>query len=224
MNFECSAGCSVPGTKTNPPPRVCGPHKLPLIYEKALGRSSSPAKPKPRKPLKRTGRRETPAEKKARERFNEVVLSWPCWSRKSRKRQKRSAGATNTEFNNEAVERHICRGPGDAHHLVEKQWIRRTFSDLPEAELLAILFDPRIGAPLCRAAHDNIKTERIYFDELTPECVDFCREVDERYRDLGSGRRRPSMLTRLKLECPERASTHQEAALTGSTERSRNGR
>jgi hypothetical protein len=113
---------------------------------------------------------------------------------------------------------HNCEGRKDAHHLVEKQWIRRNFSDLPEDELLAILFDPRIGAPLCRAAHDNIKKERIYWDEVSEECKEFCAEVDKRHRhsvESLTGRRiftRPSMLTRLKLECPERGTEWEEVS------------
>lgn len=154
---------------------------------KSLGRSSSPSQSKE---LKRTQRREGPAEKKARDNFNEAVTDWPCFF--SRWRQP-----------------HKCNGLKDAHHLVEKQWIRRNYADLPEAKLAAILFDPRIGAPLCRyAAHDPItrKVARIYWDELTEECIEFCREVDGRYLNLKTpaGIRRQSMLIRLEQECPKR--------------------
>lgn len=159
--------------------------------------------PKPRRPLsrtsalrrrggglKRTQRRESKVEKKARDHFNEVVKGWPCFFSRHRRP-------------------HQCKGPKDAHHLIEKQWIRRNYADLPEDELAAILFDSRIGSPLCRYnAHDSVtrKATRIYWDELTEECVEFCREVDQRY--LGqltpAGIRRQSMLVRLERECPKR--------------------
>lgn len=140
--------------------------------------------------LKQTHRRETPAEKKARDHFNETVKGYPCFF--SRRRQP-----------------HKCSGPKDAHHLIEKQWIRRNYADLPSAELAAILFDPRIGSPLCRyGAHDPItrKATRIYWDELTDECIELCREVDQKYLDrpTSAGIRRQSMLARLEHECPKR--------------------
>jgi hypothetical protein len=157
--------------------------------------------------MKRTRRRISAAETQARERFNETVKCWPCYFGPTHIRLAQSYEQLGRYYRRI----HYCDGVLDAHHLVEKQWIRRNFSDLPEAELLAILFDPRIGAPLCRRAHDNIKNERIGWDELSDECIEFCAEVDERYRDLGAGRLRPSMLTRLKLECPARP-TREEAA------------
>lgn len=156
-------------------------------HRKPLVRASSPSQSKG---LKRTQRQESSVEKKARDNFNEAVTEWPCFF--SRWRQP-----------------HKCNGPKDAHHLVEKQWIRRNYADLPSPELAAILFDPRIGSPLCRyTAHDAItrKATHIYWDELTEDCIEFCREVDARY--LGqltpAGIRRQSMLVRLEQECPKR--------------------
>jgi hypothetical protein len=170
--------------------------------------------PKARKGLKRGRKPETAAAKKARERFNEVVTDWGCFFGPTHMRL-----AQDYEQLGRYHRRiHYCDGVLDAHHLVEKQWIRRNFSDLPEDELLAILFDLRIGAPLCRAAHDNIKKERIYWDEVSEECKEFCAEVDKRHRhsvESLTGRRiftRPSMLTRLKLECPERGTEWEEVS------------
>lgn len=40
MNYACSQGCTATGTKSNPPPRTCEPHKLPFVYEKALKRDT----------------------------------------------------------------------------------------------------------------------------------------------------------------------------------------
>jgi hypothetical protein len=107
---------------------------------------------------------------------------------------------------------HTCSGPKDAHHLVRASWIKRNFADLPEDKLLAILYSPLIGSPLCRAAHDPVtaKTQRIYFDELTQECIEFCEEVDRRYLEVltPAGVRRSSMVEELRRECPVREVAH----------------
>lgn len=149
--------------------------------------------------LKQRRRRETPAEREARLAFNEIVLA-------------QEGGCFFADFTEAGEPRrpgHVCSGDLDAHHLVEKQWIRRFFGDLPGDELLAILFAPIIGAPLCRAAHEPVtrRMARIYFDELDSDLIDECRRIDERYA-LPS---RPSLLARLEIECPKR-----EAALPAS--------
>lgn len=155
-------------------------------------------------PLKRTSglkrrRRqpETSAAKAARLHFNAVVTSEKCFF------------ADVTEAGDPRRPGHVCDGELDAHHLIEKQWIKRNFGDLPADELLAILFAPIIGAPLCRDAHEPVtrRTARIYFDELDDDLIDECRRIDERYA-LPS---RPSLLARLEIECPKR-----EAALAAS--------
>lgn len=118
------------------------------------------------------GLRETSsAEDDARLRFNQIVCEWPCY------------------FVGRRAE-HRCWGRKDAHHLVPKDWIRRTFGDLPEGDLLAILYAPIIGASLCLAAHEAIgaRTDFIYRHELDPELIEFCEAK-------GNG-----MLGRLELE------------------------
>ena len=144
------------------------------------------------KPLKRRRQRETPAAKAARDAFNAAVTTErPCFF------------ADVTEADEPRRPGHVCDGPLDAHHLIEKQWIKRYFGDLPKDELLEILFATIIGCPLCRyGAHEPVtrKTARIYFDELDDDLIDFCRRVDERYAEDW----RPSMLARLEVECPRR--------------------
>lgn len=114
-------------------------------------------------------------------RFSQLVTEWPCWARSNRPG-------------------HRCWGPIDPHHLVPATWIRQTFGDLPDDELAAILYEPAIGAPLCRAFHQAVedRNEIIAWHELDDEAKLFCQRVDERYPG------RPSMLERLRLESPAR--------------------
>lgn len=143
-------------------------------------------------PMKRRRPRpETSAAKAARLAFNDNVAAKPCFF------------ADFTEAGEPRRPDHVCDdGPLDAHHLIEKQWIKRYFGDLPEDELLEILFATIIGCPLCRSAHEPVtrKTARIYFEELDPDLIDFCERIDQRY----AGQRRPSILARLEVECPRR--------------------
>jgi hypothetical protein len=46
---------------------------------------------------------------------------------------------------------------------------------LPEEQFVAILHNPKIGAPLCRKAHDAIeaKADRIYWEDLSDECLEY---------------------------------------------------
>jgi hypothetical protein len=131
-------------------------------------------------------RRESAAERLARQEFNRLVCEWPCWARDHR-------------------EGHTCRGPKDAHHLVPKSWIADTFGDLSEPALLEIKYAPIIGAPACRTFHDALenRSQLIHWHELDDEAKEFCTRIDEKH----SGR--PSMLARLELESPKR-----EAATT----------
>lgn len=189
-------------------PQLCEHGEL-LRYTKPPKRS----KPAP----KRKRRRESAAERKARERFSEAALARPCFF-VGRRDCERCVGRGETILFGEekwactecnGSGQHRCSGPKDAHHLVEQQWLKRNYADRPADELLAIRFDPRIGAPLCRDnAHDPItrKATRIYWHELNPECIEFCTEVDDRYLELPTpwGGRRQSMVERLKLECSER--------------------
>jgi hypothetical protein len=148
--------------------------------------------------LRRTVRRETAAERRARLHFNHVV----CEDRSC-------FYAELIDCDDLQLRRpgHECDGVLDAHHLVEKQWIKQYFGDLPEDKLLTILFSPLIGCPLCRLGHSQVKTLHVYRDELTEECIEFCEDVDRRYGDvpMPGGAKRPSMLARLEQECPRRS-------------------
>jgi hypothetical protein len=209
---SCGCKTDIPKSKAHIP-RSCEHGGL-YIYVHGLG---SKAKSRPRKrggSLKRTARRETAAEKRARDHFNEVVKGWWCFFREKRECEHCGGaggvavvtiGTTVRCVVCEGAGVHRCKGRKDAHHLVEKQWIRRNYADLPEDALLQILFCPQIGAPLCRVAHDGIKKHRIFWHELTPECIEFCEEVDRRWLEVRTtaGLRRQSMVERLRVECPE---------------------
>lgn len=138
---------------------------------------------------------ESSARREARDRFNAAVLAYRCFysAYRSPTGRPRRAG-------------HVCAYPFDAHHIVEKSFIESNYGDLDEADLLAILFDPRIGAPLCRGGHDGVKSLLIYWDEVSPECIEFCTEVDQRWLDvpMPAGYRRSSMFEELRRVCPER--------------------
>jgi hypothetical protein len=135
-------------------------------------------------------RKESPAEAQARQRFNRIVCAERCF------------------FSDEidgAPRRpdHECVFPLDGHHLVEKQWMRRELV-LPKDELIAVIFNPLLGAPLCRAGHTPVeaRAQFIYWDELRSACIEFCEDVDRRQRLILPSA--PSMLARLRLESPVR--------------------
>jgi hypothetical protein len=175
-----------------------GEHEVPVAFKPHPGERWCPdhpechlgAKPKARKALKKTAKRVTGAYDKARRVFNNAVCQSKCVF----------AGVR---------EGHRCGYPLDGHHGVPKDWIRQNYSDLPEIEYLFILFNRKIGYPLCRPGHEAVegRSDYIYRDELRDETVEFCEWVDETYRKipLPSGSTRPSMLSRLYLESPERA-------------------
>jgi hypothetical protein len=138
---------------------------------------------------------ETAAHKRARLHFDaEVVTERICFF------------ADITEAGDRRRPRHVCSdGDLDAHHLIAKSWIQKHFNDLPEDELLAIKYALIIGCPLCRGAHDalpaNLKPgDRVFFEELEDDLIEFVRWVDRRYAKPG----RPSMESRLLVECPRR--------------------
>lgn len=137
---------------------------------------------------KQSNRNELPGEAMARARFNFVVCERPCFFLDV----------------DEAGERrrpdHVCRYPLDAHHLLRVEWMKRELS-LPPEELVRLAFNPLIGAPLCRAAHDAVEyqpDEHIYRDELNPELVEFCERFDNEHPE------QRSLLEQLYLRCPER--------------------
>lgn len=122
-----------------------------------------------------SGRSESEAERRARMSFNRAVCEWPCFFQRHR-------------------EGHHCTFPLDAHHLIPKQFIRQRLEVPDEAELLAVLYHPLIGAPLCRAAHEAVERggDRIYWEELSEECIRFVAGLPE------------FMTLRLEEECPKR--------------------
>jgi hypothetical protein len=167
-----------------------GEHEVTVAFQPSAGERNCPIhrcglRALPKKQGRALGADRSEAETKARQHFNREVRARECFYSDLIDGEKRRPG-------------HVCTYPLDAHHLVEKQWIRREFGDLPEDELLAILYDPRIGAPLCRAGHEGVKRLRIHWHEVSDECKLFCREVDERY-----GADHPSMYERLRRECQD---------------------
>jgi hypothetical protein len=171
-----------------------GEHEVNVAFKPSAGERYCPdhgahLQPLPKKPTGLGMRPESSAETIARKRFNDTVKAKRCFYAERIGGEARRRG-------------HVCTYPLDAHHIVEKQWLRREFGDLPEDELIAIVFDPRIGAPLCRAGHENVKRLRIFWHEVSDESKLFCRWVDETYGDS-----HPSMFERLRREClaPEEA-------------------
>jgi hypothetical protein len=166
-----------------------GEHEMTVAFQPSAGerwcsKHGCSLKPLPKKPSANSlGADCSAAETIARQRFNREVKARRCFYSEEIDGGMRRKG-------------HECTYPLDAHHLVEKQWIRREFGDLPEDVLLAILYATAIGAPLCRGGHENVKRLRIHWHEVSDECKEFCREVDERYGD-----NHPSMVERLRLEC-----------------------
>lgn len=166
-----------------------GEHEVKVAFKARSGERWCPKhpgihlQPMPKKPSGLGARRETETETIARRHFNDEVLANPCFYSELVDGERRRRD-------------HECTYPLDAHHIVEKQFIRREFGDIPEDELLAILYAVAIGAPLCRGGHESVKRLRIHWHEVSDECKLFCRSVDERYGDS-----HPSMYERLKLEC-----------------------
>jgi hypothetical protein len=165
-----------------------GEHEVKVAFQPSAGERFCPThgvhlQPLPKKPSGLGARRESTEETAARQHFNREVTAERCFYSEEIGGEKRRPG-------------HECTYPLDAHHIIEKQWIRREFGDLPKDELLAILFVPAIGAPLCRGGHENVKRLRILWHEVSDACKLFCRWVDDTYGDS-----HPSMYERLKLEC-----------------------
>jgi hypothetical protein len=188
------------------------PERKPLapVSKKRQAEEESGARPKrPRKGLKQTQRRETAAEKRAREDFNETVKSYPCWFRATRSCENCGGKGTVTgplglhELTDgypcpacHGDGRHHCRGPKDAHHVLPKRFIRMQFQALlPEKDFVAILFNPAIGAPLCRyGAHESVekKLDRIYWEDLSEECIEYVGTLPD------------FVLIELERQCPKR--------------------
>jgi hypothetical protein len=198
-------GCSQESFMGQKRPTLCDHGNL---FEKPASAS------KPRRPLKRTQRRETAAERRARDHFNDVVKSWRCWFSKHRPcglchgggeiRSHAGYGATwMTCFECGGVGKHNCTYPKDAHHLIPKDFIRQRYRGIAsEEKLLAVLFNPLIGAPLCRKAHDAIEagSDHIYWEDLSEECLEYVSGLPD------------FMLLRLERECPKREAVSADAS------------
>lgn len=191
MRYCCPRGCVTEVGMSEVSKRAgekCEKHGERYVYAKALKRAGAKRTPADI-PLRRgtisPSRKpwESKAEKAARERFNEVVKSWPCLFSRTRRN-------------------HKCDGELDAHHLIPKNFIRFRLSKLPESELLPILFSPQIGAPLCRRAHEQVtrKMDYVYFDELSEECLELVASLPD------------FMLLRLEIESPKRERSGEVAA------------
>jgi hypothetical protein len=218
MKHATSTGCCEKdiGASKAHIPQTCEHGEI-FLYTKAFG--SKPRKPMRRRssPLKRTRRRETAAEKRARLHFNEVVKSWPCWFSWHRPCERCEGGGEiavplrsgGVEYGPQFIDCPVCNGDGkhhcthpkDSHHLVPKDFIRQRFRTLPEPELLSILFNPLIGAPICRKAHEAVESgnDKIYWQDLTEECLEYVGSLPE------------SVLVRLEIECPKRSPEQFEA-------------
>ncbi len=173
--------------RSNPPAgeRICPDHGAPLSPD-------NPAAPKKTTGLRRSGSRESAAEKRARQRFYRVVCADPCFfSTIMPSGEKRRPG-------------HRCRYPLDPHHLISKSWIKRELGELPETELLDLIWNPILGVCLCRGAHDAVEygvgeLDIIFRDEIAPALLVFCERFDAEHPD------QRSLLAQLRLENPVRA-------------------
>jgi hypothetical protein len=139
---------------------------------------------------------EAPVLAEAHDRFSQLVTEWPCFFTDTVNGKARRRDERDPELD------HRCwpHRHRDPHHLIPASWIKEHFCDLPDVELADILYAPDIGVPLCRKAHEAVeaRTDFIYWDELDPELIDWCRRIEAKYPN------RPSILERLKLESPVR--------------------
>jgi len=142
---------------------------------------------------------ESSLRRSARDRFNAAVRAHGCFYSAYRSPD----GKPRREGHD------VCVFPLDAHHLVEKQWIETNYADLDEADLLAILFDPRLGSPLCRLGHEGVKQLLIYWDEVSEDAKEAAREHDVRWLDVptAAGVPRKSLFAELRRVCPDRNPT-----------------
>lgn len=175
MNLFCREGDHLVKVRTNPVPgeRFCPDHGCELV--------------RPPRELRSKSKAGLPGEQAARRRFRQVVCAHPCFF------------LDYTEAGDRRRPDHKCTYPLDAHHLIPKGWIKRELS-LPPDELLALMFNPIIGAPLCRGAHEAVErgADFIYRDELAPDLIAFCERFDAQHPD------ERSLLERLHLDSPVR--------------------
>jgi len=184
MKLYCPYGCQIDGNEyyktrhMNPEPDEAN---CPECWRRFITGMERNAR---KKASRNNGRLRTytPLEAAAAEEFHDRVCSGEvCWARELR-------------------EGHQCSGGElQSHHLIEAQWWRRIFGDLPREELLKLVYNPIIGAPLCPGFHSAVtaKRERIYFEELDRELIEHCERLDIEYPNRG-------VLARLELESPFR--------------------
>lgn len=129
-----------------------------------------------------------PGEQAAKARFRQVVTQERCFF------------ADRDEMGDPRRPGHCCAYPLEAHHLIPKSWIKQAYSGLPPDELVALMWNPIIGAPLCRSAHHliTVHSDYIYRDELRLELIEFCEHFDAQHPN------ERSLLQRLYSESPER--------------------
>jgi len=137
---------------------------------------------------KQTSREGLLGEARARSRFRQVVTAKPCFF------------LDRDEFGERRRPDHSCTYPLDAHHIIPKGWIKRELSMLPAAELVELAWNPLIGAPLCRGAHEAVErgVADIYRDELNPDLFAYCEQFDADHPDLRS------LVEQLVSRCPAR--------------------
>lgn len=178
MKLLCPDGGHEVKVRFNPAPgeRFCPEHGCSLI------------KPPKSSGLNSARREGLPGEAAARSRFAQVVKQRPCFF------------LDVDEYGERRRPDHVCTYPLDAHHLIAKGWIRRELSSMPDDELVELMWNPLIGAPLCRGAHNQVErgTGFVYRDELNPDLIAYCERFDAQHPE------QRSILERLYLDCPVR--------------------
>jgi hypothetical protein len=165
MKFTCPAGHNWKSQRFQPQP-----------WESICPECQLPALPSLKAKQARPGLSavESPQERELHAHFTQAVTAWPCFFSDRVDNRKRRPD-------------HKCWGPIDPHHLVPVEYMKRQLG-LP----FEVMYDPILGVPLCRLAHEAVERsiERIYWDELDPDCIDFCAKH--------------GLLPRLELESPKR--------------------
>ena len=177
MNLFCRDGEHEVPVRFNPVPgeRFCPEHGCSLV---PLPKSSPSRKPQ---------REGLPGEKAAKARFRLVVTKKPCFF------------LDTDEFGERRRPDHVCTYPLDAHHILPKGVLRQELN-LPPKELVEVMWNPLIGAPLCRGAHEAVERglADIYHDELNPALIAYCEGFDAAHPE------QRSLVEQLVSRCPER--------------------
>lgn len=153
-----------------------GGHEVKVRFDPAPGERFCPEHGCPLHPLSGMGgqpqREGLPGEKAAKANFRRIVTRRPCFF------------LDRDEFGDRRRPGHTCTYPLDAHHLLPRSWLKRELN-LPPEELVAVMWDPLIGVPLCRAAHAAVErgVADIYREELNPDLIAWCEEFDAEHPD-----------------------------------------